>query len=668
MNISELARKLRIPMESLREALPEMGFDVGRRAIKIDNATAIKIMRQWPTYQAEKERKRRLLEQEKTGDTAVPAQPKNVTLPAIVTVRDFAVKLNIPVTRLLQTLMNNGILTALNEKLDYDTASIIAEDLGYTPTKESAEAADQSLFTADTLKDILGQEDAASLIARPPVVVVMGHVDHGKTSLLDAIRKTQVTASESGGITQHIGAYQVTRTMKKTGEEKTLTFIDTPGHEAFTTMRSRGAKIADIAILVVAADDGVKPQTIEAIKIIKAAGLPMIVAINKIDKPGANLDLVKRELSDNGLIPEDWGGNTVCAPLSAKQGTGIEDLLEVVMLVAEIEKEKIVANPSGKIVGTVIESHIDPNEGPVATVLVQNGTLQQNYHLVIEGVYAGKVRAMRDYLGTLAKSAPPSCPVRIIGFKYAPVIGYVVQGMKELDKSIEKDVKQKGLAGRSVVVSPVRNDLKKGARSVNVILKTDTLGSLEAIANALLKIDHPEVKVAIVSKDLGAITSADVLRAEATKSFVAGFHVDSSAAAEDIAREKDVEIKKYKVIYDLIDDVKERIEELLAPEMNRVLHGTMTVLKVFRKETASMIIGGRVSEGSVEPGKKITVLRNAEIIGDGKITRVQSGKNEIPNASAGQECGFSIDTRAPIQEGDVIEVFSIERKKRTLEE
>ncbi len=664
MNISELARKLKITNNQLHEGLVQMGIDVGRRAIKIDNAVALKVLKNWGAYHASLAKAKN---DESAVEAAGPKEKVTVMIPAVTTVRDFAVLLNIPVTRLITTLMNNGILAALNEKIDYDTAAIIAEDLGFIPKKEVTDV-EAGVFSsaADPLQELLGTEDSAALITRPPIVVVMGHVDHGKTTLLDTLRKTRVVAGESGGITQHIGAYQLIQKMKKTGEVKKVTFIDTPGHEAFTTMRSRGARAADIAILVVAADDGVKPQTIEAIKIIQAAAIPVIVAINKMDKADADPDRAKRELSDHGLIPEEWGGKTVCVPISAKKGDGLDDLLEVVLLIADMEKEKIVANPAGATAATVIESHIDKNEGPVATVLVQNGTLRHNDFLVIENGYAGKVRAMRDSALHLVTEAEPGAPVRVIGFKYAPVVGYLIRGFADLPKDIEKEVKF--TSSQAVVVSPVYTDEKKTASSLNIILKTDTLGSLEAVANTLLKIEHPEIKLSIVTKDLGTITSADVLKAEATKSFIAGFHVATSPSAESIASEKGVEIKLYKVIYELVDDVKARIEELLAPSLNRVVLGSVKVLKIFRTESGKVILGGAVTGGVIEKGVRTTILRAGTKMGEGKITTVQSGKQEIPRAQSGQECGLCYEGKGTVQEGDILEAFTIEKVKQTLED
>ncbi|MDO8571509.1 MAG: translation initiation factor IF-2, partial [bacterium] len=442
--------------------------------------------------------------------------------------------------------------------------------------------------------------------------------------------------------------------------------IDTPGHEAFTTMRSRGARVADIAVLVVAADDGVKPQTIEAIKIIHAAGLPLLVVINKIDKPDANIDKVKRELSDHGLIPEDWGGKTVCVPVSAKEGTGIDDLLEMILLIADIEKDTIVANPDGETVATIIESHIDKNEGPVATILVQNGTLEHNDFLLVGNSLYGKVRVMKNWKGEAIKIAYPSQPVKVIGLKMTLVIGDIVRAVKKLDKHVEREVKR--TASASVVITPTRSSSKEMTKSVNVILKTDTLGSLEAIANALLKIEHPEVKIKIISKELGNITTADVLRAEATHAYIAGFHVTATSNALDIASEKKVEIKLYKIIYELIDEIKLRVEALISPDINRIILGIARVLKIFRTESASMIVGSVCLEGSMDIGARVLILRNEHKVTEGKIGTLQSGKVDILHAKSGQEFGMLFEGKPLIQEGDIIKAFKEEKIKKALEE
>jgi translation initiation factor IF-2 len=667
MNITELARKLKVTSTQLYELFPQIGIDVGRRAIKIDDKVAHKILKNWSQYQPLLFKKPA---EEEQGKDIAPEEKKPVEIPPIITVRDFAVVLNLPVTKLIATLMNNGILTALNEKIDYDTASIIAEDLGFIPRQQSEQGDEDAIMTTTNLiKTTIEAEDPALLQSRPPVVVIMGHVDHGKTSLLDAVRKTNIIATESGGITQHIGAYQISRKTKNSGEEKFITFIDTPGHEAFTTMRSRGAKIADIAILVVAADDGIKPQTVEAIKIIRAASLPLIVAINKIDKPGADIERVKRELSDHGLISEDWGGTTVCVPISAKQYTGIDDLLDMILLVADIEKEKLVANPAGTTVATVIESHVDKNEGPVATILVQNGTLRQNDFLVIDHILYGKARLMKDYRGQALSHVLPSQPAKIIGFKRAPLIGDCLSAMTTLDESVAKMSKQQEqMSAGSIVIAPKMSEKDKGIPSVNIILKTDTLGSLEAIATTLMKIEHPDVKIKVASKGLGAITTADVLNAEATKSFIAGFHVPLSAQVRDVASEKHVDIVLYKIIYELIDDIKKRVEELLAPLISRTVTGSGTILKVFRSDRGSMVVGMRVLEGTFTGGARVQVLRDGSTVGEGKIKTVQLGKIEIKEAVSGQECGILYEGRVELAPDDVLQSFTEKKIKQTLEQ
>lgn len=662
MNVTELARKLKITTAQLHEHLPKMGFDIGRRAIKIDNAVGMKVLRQWSQYQA-------TLKKQTEGETAEEkeTEPKEkiiIKLPLVITVRDFATRTNLPVTKVIQTLMNAGILAALNEKIDFDTASILAEDLGFGVEKEEAGFGEPQIFGGDIIKDELQKEDQKKLKTRPPVVVVMGHVDHGKTSLLDTIRKTNIMGGEAGGITQHIGAYQTKKMMKKTGEERIITFIDTPGHEAFTTMRSRGAKIADIAILVVAADDGMRPQTHEAAKIIKAAELPIVVAINKIDKPGANIEKVKRELSDIGLIPEDWGGKTPCVPISAKENIGIDDLLEMIILITDLAKETIVANPEGKTLATVIESHVDKNEGVVATLLVQNGTLQLNDFLIIDSILYGKARSLRDYRGKSLTSVSPSQPVKVIGLKNTPLVGSVVHATKTLPSDIEKVSKQSEV--RKAVVTPKMQEKKKGTVSVNIILKTDTVGSLEAVVTALLALEHPEVKLAIVGKDLGTITTADVLTADATRSFIAGFHVPISPSAQEIALEKEVEIKTYKIIYELLDDIKARMEALIPSKTVRTTTGSARILKIFRTEGRTVIVGVVVLQGSIQSKTKATIERNGSVIGELVLTRIQSGKIEIPQAHGGQECGIEVETKHELQIGDTLQAYTEEKIKRSL--
>jgi len=507
----------------------------------------------------------------------------------------------------------------------------------------------------------LFEEDKVKLRPRPPVIVVMGHVDHGKTKLLDAIRKTNIMEGESGGITQHIGAYQVVK------NGKLLTFIDTPGHEAFTTMRSRGARVADVAILVIAADDSIQPQTKESIKIINSAGLPMIVAINKIDKPEANPDKVKQDLAALNLVPEEWGGKTICVPISAKQGIGIEDLLEMILLVAETEKEEIMANPAKPAVGTIVESHIDKGEGPVATVLIQNGTLKNGDLIDVGGTFYGKIRAMKDFKNDNVVSAPPSMPVKILGLKAAPSVGDILQVITEIAK--KQRVKKYQLNQQATdytKLAEVKKEEKTENKSLNLILKADVLGSLEAIINSLTKLENPEVSINIISKGLGNINENDIKRAESGKASIFGFRVKLTSAAESLAKEKKVDFKLYEIIYRLLDDIKAKVEELLSPEVIRTDLGRLKVLAVFRKESNTMVIGGSVTKGKVLPKAKIDVIRDKIKLATGSITQLQVNKVDVNEASLGQECGIKYSGKPVIVEGDFLEVYQEEVKEKKI--
>ncbi|MDD4901419.1 MAG: translation initiation factor IF-2 N-terminal domain-containing protein, partial [Patescibacteria group bacterium] len=421
MNITELARILKVPTQELRDKLPRLGFDIGQKAIKVDGKIADKIIREWPILIKQLQAKEAAAKKQAATATAATGEKKEIKIPKFITVRDFSLLTGAPVNRILAELMKNSIFSSLNEKIDFETAAIIGADLGFNIIL-SADTAESKASDIDVMKEVMDKETPADLKPRPPVIVVMGHVDHGKTKLLDAIRKTDVAAGEAGGITQHIGAYQITH------KNKTITFIDTPGHEAFTAMRNRGARIADIAILVVAADDGVKPQTVEAYRIIQTAKLPFIVAINKIDKPEANLDKVKQELSEQlGILPEDWGGKTMCLPISAKNNLGIGELLDMLLLTAEMEAKDITANPEASASGTIIESRVDRGQGPVATVIIQNGKLKVGDPLTFNGLAYGKVRAMVDCFGKNTAEALPAMPVKIIGLKIAPSIGDIMR-------------------------------------------------------------------------------------------------------------------------------------------------------------------------------------------------------------------------------------------------
>lgn len=648
MNVTELARILKITPAELREKLPQMGFDIGYRAIKVDSATAQKIIQNWPRFmeklRAEQEAQRK---QERKEREAIS---QTIEIPSFITVRDFAALAGLPVSRIISELMKSGIFISLNESLDFDTAAIIGEDLGIQVVLKDAnkEAGKADAASKDMLSEVL-TKDTDKLVPRAPVIVVMGHVDHGKTKLLDAIRKTDVVAGEAGGITQHIGAYQVIR------RNRPITFIDTPGHEAFTAMRGRGARVADIAILVVAADDGVMPQTVEAFRIIESAKLPYIVAINKVDKPEANIDKTKQELSNQlGIIPEDWGGKVICAPVSAKEGQGVEELLDMVLLTADMEADNIRSNPETDAIGTIIESRIDKGEGPVATILIQNGTLKIGDKLIQDGKIFGKARALKNYKGEAIKSAPPSTPVKIIGLKIAPQVGDILS----VGEGEQMDVRKfKTGQARQTTVQDLAKEEDPSIKKVNIIIKSDVLGSAEAIEESLEKINTPEVKVDIVSKGLGNITDGDIRKAEAVKALVLGFNVRLPIQLEDAARAAGVEIKLYRIIYDLINEVKKRMEDLLEPEIVRTDLGKMKVQAIFRTDKNAQVIGGKMIDGRSEVGVKAEIVRNNELVSSGTISKIKSGREDITTVESGQECGMQYDGEPNIAAGDILQFY-----------
>jgi len=654
MNVSELARRMKVTTQDLLEQLPGMGFDIGRRAIKVDDRLAYKIMEAWRVKEKQLREKARIEEIRANTELAEAKRQagEEVKIPPVVTVREFAALMNQPITKILATLMKNGVLASMNERIDFDTASIIGEELGYKVTTAEAEAG-QTLGSEEKLKEILAEESAGKT-ERPPVIVIMGHVDHGKTKILDAIRKTDVVATESGGITQHIGAYQIHH------KGRVITFIDTPGHEAFTAMRSRGARVADIAILVVAADDGVQPQTKEAIKIIQDAKLPFVVAINKIDKPEADIEKTKKDLSSLGLLPEDWGGNVVCVPVSAKAGTGIDDLVETVLLVADLNKESLLSNPNRPAIGTIVESHVSKGEGRVATILIQAGTLRIGENLCVGNDLCGKVRSLKDYNNNDIKEAPPGTPAKIIGLKVAPEVGSILEVCEDV-KNLNRDVKSRRLSQQkdlSVFAVGQTEEENEQVKAINLIIKADVLGSLEAIVESLAKKETPGIKIKIVGKGLGMITEADVAKAEATGAEIIGFKVKPLGAVQNLARDKKVTIKLFEVIYHLIEYVEEKLKLLSTQEVKKKLAGKLEVIRIFRKEAASMIVGGKVIEGEIKATDTAIVVRGGEAIGVGKVTRLEMFKKAVEHASEGQECGVSFEGKPVIAERDVIEFYN----------
>jgi len=668
MNITELARRLRVTPEELREKLPELGFSIGRRAIKVDSRIAQRIQEAWSEMRRKERLAKKVEEQkalsERRNQQRDPSELKEVHIPSIITVRDFASRIETPVPRLMQELMRNGIMASLNERIDFDTAMIIAQDLGFLAIEETGQQKEEDTESFEKIRDSLQAEDAANLESRPPVIVVMGHVDHGKTRLLDAIRTTNVIDTEAGGITQHIGAYQVER------NNRHLTFIDTPGHEAFTVMRSRGAKVADIAILVVAADDGVQPQTKEAINIIKSTKLPFVVALNKIDRAEANIDRVKGELAEQGLTAEDWGGKTVMVPISAKEGMNIDQLLDMILLTADLEKDRILANPNQKAIGTVIESHVDPGSGPEATVLVQNGTLRVGDDLGVRDTQYGRARAMQDWKGDNIKEAPPSTPVKILGWKVAPAVGDIMQvpkNIKDLKKFRSTDMSAQATEEVAAIKQTSHEEDAQAKHTLNLIIRTDVLGSLEAILGMLDKIRHKDVAVKVVGKGLGNLTDSDVLNAEAAEAILIGFNVEPMITAEELARDKEVDIRKYNVIYKLFEDVLEDLEKLLPSETIITEIGKLEVLANFKKTNNGFVIGGKVTDGKLLPGAKVRLKREDEYIGEGEILTLQSGKSDAKVVKSGQECGMQFKGKTKPEPEDVMEVYTQEREKRFLD-
>jgi translation initiation factor IF-2 len=665
MNVAELARKLNISPVDLREMLPRVGFDIGMKAIKVDDRTAQTIMREWNRLRRDYERMQieaqRKAQELNKKDEGVAVQKKKVKIPAVVTVRQFADFLNLPVTAVIKELMKNGILASVNERIDFESATIVAEDLGFEVSREEAKDTNEETTAQERLKGILKKESETGTL-RPPVVVVMGHVDHGKTKLLDQIRQENVVASEAGGITQHIGAYQAIK------KDRKITFIDTPGHEAFTVMRSRGARVADIAIVVVAADDGIQPQTLEVVKIVQAAKIPFIVAINKIDKPTADIERIKSQLAEIGLLPEDWGGKTICVPVSAKEGTGISDLLDMILLVADMDKEKISSNPNRNALGTIIESDVNKGEGIVATALVQAGTLHVNEALAINGELYGRVRAMRDWTGSNVAEADPGMPVKLLGFKIAPQVGDIWEvpvGDEKLKKAKKKEV-------ASDVTQFVKKENEHAGKKIfNFILKTDMLGSLEALFGSIDKFSHPDVGAKVIGKGLGNITEADIMRAlpsgvDETPAVVYGFNVSLTPQAAELARDKGVEVKLYKIIYELLDNIKTAMEKMLLPERFVTLVGRVKVLAIFKVEKNNIIAGGLVVEGKIVPDLTVKIKKNDKEVGVGKLVGLQMGRRDAKEAGTGNECGLNIQTRDTIEEGNALDLYKEEIKTRKL--
>lgn len=574
-----------------------------------------------------------------------------------ITVKDLAEQINKPVNDVIKTLMFLGVMAAMNQEIDFETAKKVAEKYDIEAYVKEEDSTLEEHFEEDE------EIEDENLEGRPPIITVMGHVDHGKTSLLDAIRKAKVTDTEAGGITQHIGAYTVDIKGQK------LTFLDTPGHEAFTAMRARGAQITDIVILVVAADDGIMPQTVEAINHCKAADVPMIVAINKIDREGANQDRIKQELTEHGLVVEDWGGDVIAVPVSAKQNLNIDTLLEMVVLTAEMLELK--ANPARKGKGTVIEAKLDKGRGAVASLLVQNGTLHAGDSIIVGSTY-GRIRAMFDDAGKKIKSAGPSIPVEVLGLSEVPAAGdrfTVVKDEKTARQMAEarreKERQENFNSAHKVSLEDLYSQIKEGkVKELSVIIKADVQGSIEAIRGSLEKLSTDDVKVRVIHGAVGAITETDITLASASNAIVIGFNVRPENSAVVLAERDGVEVKTYRIIYDAIEDVKSAMIGMLDPEYKEVVLGTAEIRNTFKISNVGTIAGGYVLTGKLTRNADVRLIRDNIVILDSKLASLKRFKDDVKEVNAGYECGFSLEKFNDIKEGDIIEAYTMEAIKR----
>jgi translation initiation factor IF-2 len=585
---------------------------------------------------------------------------KTLELPASIVIRDLAQKVEKSPIEIIKKLMTNGVMATINQAVDFDTAAIVVAEYGFEATPEAREEiTKEEVGEVPLWRRLIADEEAAKLAARPPVVTILGHVDHGKTSLLDALRQTDVAAGEAGGITQHIGAYQV----EKKG--RLITFLDTPGHAAFTAMRARGAQGADIVILVVAADDGVMPQTKEAIAHAKAARVPIIVALNKIDKPNSNPERVKQQLAELELVPDDWGGNTMVIPVSAKQKQGIDDLLEGVLLVAD--NTDIRANPEGKVIGTVIEAEVDKSKGTIATLLIQNGTLESG-DIVVAGKSYGRMKAISDYKGNAVRKAGPSMPVAVMGLNEVPSAGDVFQvvdtekearaivaGRLEEEKSLVQDRKKVSL--EDLFASVQAGEM----RGLNLIVKADVQGSLEPIMTELAKLGQGEIGIKILYAETGNIGENDVMLAAASKAIIIGFNVQADVTARRLADAEGISIRLYDIIYRMTEDIEKALKGMLEPEIVEKVIGRASVLAVFSASKLGRVAGCRVTEGELRRNAKVRLYRGTDMIFEGEMASLRHEKEDVREIRTGFECGVGFKNFNDIQVGDYLICYVLEK-------
>lgn len=672
MRVHELAKELGMSNKELLSKLRERGIEVKSVSSSVDKETAETLQAEFAFLKSKKQRE----EAVKSGvraakinsaspETESRPEAKRVTVeekkkpllevPKGITVKDFAAKIDHAPSELIKLLLSLGEIVTITQSLSDEAIHVLADEFGY-----DVHILGEEEIERETEEKII--EKAEDLSPRPPVVTVMGHVNHGKTLLLDAIRKTDVVSREAGGITQHIGAYQVTRNGKK------ITFIDTPGHEAFTAMRARGAKVTDIAILVVAADDGVMPQTIEAINHARAAKVPIIVAINKIDKPEANPERVKKELVEQGLVPEEWGGDTVFVEVSAKEKTNIEELLDMIQLVADIQELK--ANEKVPARGTIVEAKLDRGRGPVATVLIQQGILKIG-QAIVAGTSYGRVRAMIDDKGSNLYKTFPTQPVEILGLSSVPQAGDILEVVD--DEREAKEIATKRLLARRkteierrhVTLDTLYEHIREGEiRDLNLIAKADVQGSLEALRESLAKIDQEEVRINIVHDGVGGISETDVMLAAASNAIIVGFNVRPDPKAREMAEKERVDMRLYDVIYRLIEDIEAARKGMLAPVITEVDVGRAKVIALFKISRVGTVAGCMVEEGEVRKGARVRVVREGVVIHTGRIESLRRFKEDVNVVTAGLECGIHIENFNDVKVGDILEIFATEEKPR----
>ena len=643
-------RTVNVNIDKYNEKYDRLAYD----KVKNETVAAKQKINQRSQRRGKPRSAKRETEAERLNRIAAERKAKHITItvPDEITVGEFALRLKVTSAEVIKKLMMNGVFATINDTIDFDTAVLIADEFHAKVEKEVVVTIEERIIDDS-------EDDDANLVPRAPVVVVMGHVDHGKTSILDVIRHANVTAGEAGGITQHIGAYRV-----RVGDRE-ITFLDTPGHAAFTTMRARGAQVTDIAVLVVAADDGIMPQTVEAINHAKAAGVSIIVAINKMDKPAANPDLVKQQLTEYELVPEEWGGDVPCIPVSAHTKMGIEDLLEMIILTADMMELK--ANPDRAAKGTVIEARLDKGRGPVATVLVQNGTLHVG-DIVVAGTTVGRIRAMMNERGERVTSAGPSVPVEVTGLNEVPVGGDTFNAVSDerlarelVEQRLNEKKEEMFNSQTKVTLDNLFEQMKVGEmKELKIIVKADVQGSVEAVRQSLEKLSNDEVRVHVIHGAVGAINESDVMLANASNAIIVGFNVRPDSVAEENAKRDGVDMRLYRIIYDCIEEIESAMKGMLAPKYREVFLGRAECREVYKITNVGMVIGGHVTSGKIVRGAQVRLVRDGIIIADDKIASLRRFKDDVKEVADGYDCGITLERFGDIKLGDVLEAYEME--------